>query len=288
MLDTYYEIVLQLDDPSPGCEEMLTGILAGLGIDPLSLSITLEQGRPSIKFYCETLGEAERLAGAIRDFRMPRLTVAVQTLATPDWRDKWKDDLKPFALTGHLDVVPAWQTHAYQTQPKRRPIYLDTTLAFGTGLHETTRFSAQMIEGLSGTFTSFLDIGTGTGLLAMVAAFCGARELWALDIDPCCLPMAKKNLARNGLAFDWCEAMDFRSFERRRRFDLVAANVMTDELIAMRSDLAAAVVEGGHLIVSGISLENLPRLLDAFADQPLIHCETRQGKTWSAILWCRQ
>ncbi len=103
-------------------------------------------------------------------------------LAPKDWLTLWKSQWKPAALTKKLDVVPVWYQDKYKPRQGCDHILMDTLLSFGTGLHETTRFMAQFIEDKQGKFRSFLDIGTGTGILALVALKNGAEEVLAIDI----------------------------------------------------------------------------------------------------------
>lgn len=285
MTTTFYEVSVRFPKDEPGAEEALKQIfLRQLGYEESALTVTSQGRHGSIQVFCTTPLRAKRLLDRLKALKLKKVRVVEKTLSARDWRDKWKRQIKPFHLTRTYDVVPLWNRKDYQAGG-REPIFLDTTLAFGTGLHETTWFMSQLIEGCAGRFKSFLDIGTGTGLLSVVAAKSGAGTLWAVDIDPVSIETARKNLAANGLEFDWCAVMDFAKFRRKQTFDFVAANVITAELIRLRARIVSAVRPGGYLAVSGVSLDNLAYFKTAFSDQPL-HClRILKGKTWTAILY---
>jgi len=103
-----------------------------------------------------------------------QVSASIQWYSQKKWQEGWKDHFKPFFLTQRIEIIPAWQRKNFW--PKRKQvIYLDNSLAFGTGLHETTRFMAQLIESCLGRFEIFFDIETGTGILSLVAFSAGTR-----------------------------------------------------------------------------------------------------------------
>ncbi len=198
-----------------------------------------------------------------------------------DWSQLWKKGWKPFALTPRIHVVPLWQES--RIIPKSKiPIYLDTTNAFGTGLHETTRFSSQIIERLSGNFDTFLDVGTGSGILVIVAFLSGAKKCVGFDIDPLAVKVARQNLKANGQT---CvlKVCDVKEFKPVRPFDLVAANLVSPDLIEFRDRILSFVRPGGALVVSGVSLKNIPRVVRAFKQAGHMPVNVVSGQEWAAI-----
>jgi ribosomal protein L11 methyltransferase len=225
------------------------------------------------------------LRAAVKSACFPGAALFWKVHRASDWSTQWKKGWKPFALTRRLQLIPLWQDSRFC--PKTRaPVFLETTNAFGTGLHETTRFTAQLIEGLSGQFDSFLDVGTGSGILAIVALKCGARRVTGVDIDPSAVKVARQNLKVNGLM---CvlRARDLNDFNASRPFDCVAANLVSMDLIEFRDRIISFVRPGGHLIVSGISLPNIARVKKAFAQKGLRLIRVLKGREWSAIQFCR-
>ncbi len=188
-------------------------------------------------------------------------------------------------MTKTIDIVPRWAEVHYR-KGTRRPLYIDTNLAFGTGLHETTRFMARLIEEHA-DYSSFLDVGTGTGILAMVASFCGAKTIDAIDIDSQSIRVAKENLKANQIKNVKAFRADLSKWSGRKTYDFVAANLVTHDLIGFGRQLVNRVKKGKFLAVSGISLKKLPELRKQFKALPLSEKKIIRGKEWSAILYRR-
>ena len=237
-----------------------------------TVSLYLKDKKQSDRLF--VLCQAARIIGA-KPFRCVH--------REKDWSSRWKEGWKPFSLTRKFHVVPLWQEK--RDCPKGKiPVYLDTTNAFGTGLHETTRFTAQIIEGLSGRFSSFLDVGTGSGILAVVALKCGAVKCVGIDIDPGAVKVARQNLKANRLTC-FLKACDLNDFKPAHRFDLVAANLVSPDLIEFRDRILSFVRPGGYLVVSGISLANVKRVNRSFFLAGLRPVKVIKGREWAAMLF---
>jgi ribosomal protein L11 methyltransferase len=161
---------------------------------------------------------------------------------------------------------------------------MDTLLSFGTGLHETTRFMAQFIEDRRGNFKSFLDIGTGTGILALVALKYGAQKVQGIDIGALSVQAARDNMKANQLIFKVLRA-DIKKYPSKEKYDFVAANLITEDLIEHAGKIISFVREDGLLAVSGISLDNLSKLRKVFSSLPLKCIKICKGKKWSGLLY---
>ena len=105
---------------------------------------------------------AQSLAAKLRRLRLKYVSIRLKAVKQSDWENKWREDFKPFSLTSTFKVIPIEFKDKCVT--RKKPLYLAPGLAFGTGLHATTRFMAQFIESCQGRFQTFLDIGTGTGI----------------------------------------------------------------------------------------------------------------------------
>jgi ribosomal protein L11 methyltransferase len=236
-----------------------------------------------VSLYLKDSREAKLVMGVLKTARIKGAVPFSRVHRFSVWSTGWKKGWKPFAVTKKLHVVPLWQED--RSYPKTKtPIYLETTNAFGTGLHETTRFTAQLIEGLSGKFKSFLDVGTGSGILAIVAIKCGAVKVTGFDIDPSAVKVARQNLKVNSLMCS-LKACDVNSFMPRKLFDCVAANLVSPDLIEFRDRIISFVSPGGYLIISGISLKNIPRVKRSFAEKGLRPAIVSKGREWSAMLF---
>ncbi len=279
-----YELQIKNLSADPYSTEILIELLGHTGVDPKDVieNRTVKQGN-FLSVFFQSEGRAREVISQLRSFRIQGIQLRTKALKTEDWRDRWKKDLKPFKLTDRFDVVPLWNKG--KKRSTREAIYLDTTLAFGTGLHETTRFMAGLIEKQQGSFKTFLDIGTGTGLLSVVASKCGASEVWALDIDKNSIETAKANMKANQAEFHFIQEGDFRGISINRTFDYVAANIITDELISMKDKIVECVADGGTLAVSGISLKSLARFRRLFKSPELVCRRVLKGTAWAAVLY---
>ncbi|MGA2091581.1 MAG: 50S ribosomal protein L11 methyltransferase [Endomicrobiales bacterium] len=215
----------------------------------------------------------------------PSLKVTVRSLCASDWQTKWQQDFKPFYLAAGARVVPVWFRQKVPSTPD--DIFIDPGMAFGTGLHPTTRAMAGFITSVKGEFKEFLDVGTGTGILSIIAARNGARTIWAVDISKDSITAARRNFRLNGCQCKHSSAVDFGRFSRRGSFDFVAANILTEPLIAWRDKLFARVRPGGYLAVSGIWHETEARFRRHFESREVIPVSEVKDDGWVAILYQR-
>lgn len=204
-----------------------------------------------------------------------------------DWNKAWKERFKPLPITAHLVIKPTWES--YQPNPGEKVIEMDPGMAFGTGHHASTKLALEFVEALfHDTKTppkTVLDVGTGTGILAMAAALFGAQEALAIDNDPEAVVVAEENILRNDLA-SIITASGVALEEIPHQFDLVIANIIHDTLIDLAAGLAARLAPNGKLIMAGIltgpQTESIRAAYNALG---LKHQETRSEGEWSALLF---
>jgi ribosomal protein L11 methyltransferase len=167
------------------------------------------------------------------------------------WRDEWKKHFEPFAVCPGIVIRPPWR--AYDQGPGERVIVLEPGRAFGTGLHETTSLVAEALSQRADRVRGarVLDVGCGSGILALIALELGAATVRAIDVDPEAVAVATENAQRNGRAMD-LRADGALVHEVHETFGVVLANIETKTLIEIASALTARVAEGGWLVLSGI------------------------------------
>ena len=210
-----------------------------------------------------------------------------EVIADEDWNKTWKEGFKPLPITPHLVIKPTWES--YLPGPGEKVIEMDPGMAFGTGHHASTKLALEFVEGLfHDTKTppkTVLDVGTGTGILAMAAALFGAQEVLAIDNDPEAVVVAEENILRNGLN-SIIKADGVALADIPRQFDLVIANIIHDTLIDLAASLAARLAPNGRLIMAGIltghQTDNIRAAYNALG---LKHQETRSEGEWSALLF---
>jgi ribosomal protein L11 methyltransferase len=213
------------------------------------------------------------------------LHVEQEYLLEEDWGKNWKSHFKAARLTSRLAIKPSWESYA--VQGPESVIELDPGMAFGTGLHATTRLALELIEEcfpLAGRGPrEVLDVGTGTGILAMACALLGAGRVVALDNDPDAVQIATENVRHNRLE-DLIEVSSADIEDLDGSFGLVIANIIHDTLIELAPVLRRKVAEKGFLILAGILQgEQEKSILCHFQNLGLIPVDIRHREEWVAF-----
>ncbi|MFH1878426.1 MAG: 50S ribosomal protein L11 methyltransferase [Candidatus Omnitrophota bacterium] len=265
-------------------EYLLRLILAELGIADNEIVTSLDGKERGISVFMGTAKKAESLKNRLEGLRLKGVTIDLKILRDSDWKTKWKDNTEPFMVTEKLRVAPFSYRDKFKNS-KDRTVFIDTDIVFGYGTHATTRAVAGFMENKRGLFETFLDIGTGTGILSIIARKCGAKEVWALDISASAVKTAGKNLAENGYRADYLEVLDFSKFSDDKTFDFVAANLLSEDLICMRDKIISCVRTGKYLAVSGIFAENYGSFRRRF-DAGNIKClRIKKEDGWYSVLY---
>lgn len=185
------------------------------------------------------------------------------------WRDAWKEHYKPYAIAEGIVVRPPWEP--YEAKPGERVLELEPGRAFGTGLHETTRLVSQALKAHEKELANalVLDVGCGSGILALVALALGAGRAVAIDVDPEAVDVTRENAARNSLS-ERVTASTTPVEEIDVVSPVVLANIESRILIPMAEDLKRRVTPGGLLFLSGILVNQRDETLAAYSDMDLL------------------
>ncbi len=195
----------------------------------------------------------------------------------------WRGHFPPLRVGRRLLIAPSWT----EIEAGRRHVLrIDPGLAFGTGHHSTTRGCLLEIERLAAAtpFRSVLDVGCGTGVLALAASALGAKRVAALDTDPIAQEATREALAGHGVKGATVGG-DLHGL--RARFDLVVANLFFDVLLELAPVLAARVAPGGHLVASGLLLRQGPPVRAALEKAGLVLCHERRPHGWLVLTFVR-
>ena len=208
-------------------------------------------------------------------------TLTIQKLPRKNWAESWKRHFKPIEIGKRLLVKPSW----IRRKPRhgQEVIVLDPGLSFGTGQHPTTGFCLSALLRHHKPGRSLLDIGTGSGILAIAAARLGYSPVHAFDYDPQSVIVAKENAKRNNVARQIkLSRADLTKLPRRaaRRYDVVCANLLANLLIAERDRILARVKPGGVLIVAGILKKEFHMVEKAYRESGLRLLASRAEKEW--------
>jgi ribosomal protein L11 methyltransferase len=211
---------------------------------------TLVKGAPGLVTLVASFAsheEAREAVAAIDESCKLRL----EEIVGDAWRDAWKEHFRPFAITASIVIRPPWE--AYAEKPGEEVLVLEPGRAFGTGLHETTSLVAGALEARKGEVVGkpVLDVGCGSGILALVALTLGASRARAIDVDEDAALVTQENATRNGLD-DRVEADSAPIESIDGTYPVVVANIEARVLIPMMSELTKRVAPGGLLVLSGI------------------------------------
>jgi len=275
---------LTLKSAQSGQADLLRLELVNLGIGQNEIAEEIKKGRTSLLFYLKKSKDVKQLLAKIRALKLKGFSISLSGLKDSDWKTLWKKYTKPFNITRKLRVVQLSEPDV-RVKKRHNDIYIDTTFAFGTGLHATTRMMAGFIAGEKGKFLSFFDVGTGSGILSIIACKYGARQISAIDIDKEAVATARRNFLTNHCRSDYLRAVSFDRLKLKKRFDFVCANLLTEDLIRLKDKLIARVTPGKYLAVSGIFRDNYPPFRKRFRSKSLKCLRVSERKGWYALLF---
>jgi ribosomal protein L11 methyltransferase len=282
----------------PWAEDALVNFLVEHGIPGVE---TLEcDGGPVIVAYAPRgespeswVGKLEGYAKALEEIQGPPFLKPpeVEAIRGEEWAEAWKAHFHPASVSPRFVVKPTWES--YDPPEGVWVLEIDPGQAFGTGLHDTTRMCLRWLDEMAGETgagipSSALDVGTGTGILAIAMARVGVPEVWALDDDPLATQAARLNVEINEVG-ERVRVLD-GSLSRvaGRSFPMVMANLTGGALLGLRSPLCAIVAPGGRFVVSGILLEERASVKGAFEESGL-GCEgIRESGEWCSMLLTRE
>ncbi len=260
--------------------------------------IELGDSEPKIVLYFEKTEENKALAQEIKlkmmflkskelegfwnwELDLGRLYVETSTIEDSGWKDGWKEFFKPKKITDSIVVKPTWEV--YDKKAGEIILEIDPQTAFGTGTHETTSLCLKLLEkqGVSGK--SVLDLGTGSGILAIAAGLLGARDVLATDIDPEALKIASENVELNRMdklvklqQSDLTKGIDFKA-------DIVLANLIAELVKKAAADVKRCLNQNGVFISSGILTDLKEDVAFALKESGFEIIEIMEEGEWCAI-----
>ena len=204
-----------------------------------------------------------------------------ELLADRDWEREWMEDFQPLRMGQRLWIVPSWHE---PPEPDAVNLHLDPGLAFGTGTHPTTALCLEWLDalalegGLKGS--EILDVGCGSGILAIAALKLGAMHATGTDIDPQALQASRDNAERNAIERDSFELFYPEELAAERRFPLVLANILAGPLVELAPGIAGHVAPGGRLALSGVLEDQAEEVQEAYRQQGIHMDEPAVREGW--------
>ncbi len=253
------------------------------------VEISEDKDRPdfvTLRAYFNTAPDTEKLRSKIlhnlRLIDLPEFAlrgIKSLTIADQDWLAEWKKGYEPVIVGQRLLICPSWKRDQAR-DTDRIVVEIDPGMAFGTGTHETTRGCLEMLEKYW-QGGSLLDVGTGTGILAIAAIkLAPGSRVVGFDVDPEAIEVALENAAINGVADDLELEVNKLSSFHGQEFDLALANLTADVIVPLAADFAQVIRPQGALIVSGILREQSDEAQSALTSQKFVLIESKPDGEW--------
>ena len=259
--------------------------------------------RPAVQAFIPVLPENEGVEAAIRQsidelktiapelgMDLGSLEIGTRIVDEEDWANNWKAYFKPMQIGEKLLVCPSWEE--VPEGSTGAVLRIDPGMAFGSGTHHTTRMCLELLEKLISPDMRVADLGCGSGILSIAASLMGARETYAIDIDPVAAKVAEENAALNGIDMDKyfirtgdiLTDAEFKKDIAGEKFDIVMANIVANIIIAFAPVVPQLIKDGGMFIASGIIDDRLDEVTAALRENGLKIIEVRKGEDWRALL----
>jgi ribosomal protein L11 methyltransferase len=208
------------------------------------------------------------------------LTYDYSLIREKDWNETWKKGFQPLDVGNQFTILPPWET----IKKDRINLVIDPGMAFGTGHHETTRSCLVLIENYAPTTSNenFLDLGTGTGILAIAARKLGYRHVVGIDTDILAIHAARENVIINNVPD--VEIKEEILAELRETFDVIAANLISGVLVLLAPVLLLHMNPGGLAILSGILTGQEDEVIEAMEQAGLRLRETYRDGKWVSLV----
>lgn len=210
--------------------------------------------------------------------------ITVRGRREEEWADAWKHYYRPSAIGKRLTVAPAWSAYRPKT-PDEKVIELDPGMAFGTGTHPTTLLCVEALEAYMPEGADVLDVGTGTGILAIAAAKLGAADVLAVDLDPVAVRSAAHNVKLNHVQDKVRIRQNNLANDLAPGYDVIVANLLADLVIRLVEDGASGLLsEDGFLIASGIIGSKENEVADSLSAHGFRVAGRRTMGDWVALI----
>ena len=214
--------------------------------------------------------------------KLQHLAVSWKAVADEDWAETWKEFFHTEKIGARTVIKPTWEE--YEAKAGEIVVELDPGAAFGTGQHATTSLCIRALEDLVRPGMTVFDVGTGSGVLAIVAAKLGAKRVEAVDFDPVAVRVARENVRQNG-------AEDVVHTERSDLLksvageaDLIIANIIADIIVRLFGEVKGSLAAGGTMLLSGIIEDRLADVVEAAGRHGFSVEKIEQEKGWAAVV----
>ena len=214
---------------------------------------------------------------------LPQENVTLKSLEDNNWAENWKQFFVPLKIGNNIVIKPSWRE--FNGNGSEIIIEIDPGMAFGVGSHETTRMAVALLEKYAPLTSSILDLGCGTGILAIVARRFGVSEVYAIDNDILAMSAIEENLALNNLS----GSVDFRHLEGLKDFhhkvSMIVANIQASVFREIRKDFYPVLNDSGYLILTGILFEQRDEMVSIFSEEGFSLVEELKDGEWVSFVF---
>ena len=287
MTDKYLQLRISTE-PSAGSigqvNDLIVGFLSDVGAEgfveesnELSCYFADRKWNPSFRTDVSEFLNNLKKQGKLKSF-----SIEVSEVRNQDWNRQWEDSIVPIEVTKNVAIKPSWKEYDGDA---KIVIEIDPKMSFGTGHHETTRMMIQLLEKFVNGGEKVLDIGTGTGVLAIAAVKLGAESCIAIDSDDWSIENARENIKKNGVG-DKLELIkgDLTSVPNSE-FDIVVANLNRNTLLYIRDEMYDRCVKGGNLLVTGVLTIDEDDITASYTEKGFASVEALREAEWSALVF---
>ncbi len=273
----YLNFFLEIDD-----ENMLTVEVPDENGEYVKTRKSPEEMKTEIRLKLDELKEFSDIGDG---------TISVDVTEDIDWINNWKQYFHKFYIDDIL-VIPSWEKENQEDMDRASMVlHIDPGTAFGTGMHETTQLCIRMLKKYVTPETELLDVGTGSGVLSILALMFGAKHAVGTDLDKCAVPAVAENMENNGISADKFDMMigniiDDKSVQDKvgyDKYDIVVANILANVLVPLTPVILARLKTGGIYITSGIINTKEEEVKKAHLDAGLEILEIHHQGDWVSI-----
>jgi ribosomal protein L11 methyltransferase len=281
MSKSYIELEIVADQQ---LREKLVGVMSQLGVEgfwedeaALKCYVRSERWKP------EMLDELQQIARIVaRSSSSVLPTISTRLFEDQNWNEEWEKTIQPIQVTDRIVIKPTWQE--YTPSPQQIVLTIDPKMAFGTGYHETTRLCLKLIERHLRPGKRLLDIGTGTGVLAIAAAKLGAKLAVGVDNDEWSYVNALENVRLNHVEDRVRIIHGELSSVGEKNFDMITANIQSNIIEQLLNEMENKLVESGMMILSGLLFPDKEPIGQRLSALGLEVCEELIENEWIALI----
>ncbi len=279
MRDKFYQLSVSTDKP---VNDLVVGFLSDVGAEGF-----VDEGNQLQCYFAEKnwksnyKEDVDMFLGHLKDEgRIGTYSLEVSEIMNQDWNMKWEESVVPIEVTENIAIKPSWKEYSGNA---RIVIEIDPKMSFGTGHHETTRMMVRLLEKHIKSGQRILDVGTGTGVLAIAAIKLGASGCVAVDRDEWSVENSLENIRKNGVLDKVDVARGELSSIGEEEFDIVVANLNRNTLLYSEPELRKRCKNGGVLLLTGLLTLDEKDIVDSYTKSGFKVLEALHEAEWTAL-----